>query len=404
MQVIIIGGGAAGMMAALTAAKQGASVTLLEKNERLGKKLAATGNGRGNLSNRLMNSGCYNGADPGFTKPALAAFGVDDTVAFFRALGVICREDEDGKLYPMSNQASSVVDCLRFAIEAAGINVLTGFTAEKVRRDKHGFTVTGGGQELSCDRLIIAAGGEAAPKLGGSPSGYKLLEALGHHSTPRFPALVQVKTDNTYPKAMQGLKIDGEVTLEVKGGSREKAAGEILFTEYGISGPAVFAVSRVAAEAAAKGIEARAVLDMLPELGWHQLYELLAERSRSCGYLTLENFFAGLLHKKLGIMLCKYCGIAPLSRLCGTLTDNELKQLADAVKKFRLAVKGVTGFANAQVTAGGISTKEVDPRTMGSRLVSGLYLAGEVLDIDGICGGYNLQWAWSSGYLAGCLL
>ena len=403
-QLIIIGGGAAGMMAALTAAENGISVTLLEKNERLGKKLAATGNGRCNIANSKLDCSFFRGADPSFVRPALEAFGLDKTIEFFRRIGVVIREDEEGKLYPMSNQASSVVDCLRFALDNAGVKVRTGFCAEQIRREKQGFSIIGNGEELSCCRLIVTAGGEAAPALGGSDGGYKLLEMLGHHSTSRYPSLVQLKTDNTYPKALQGLKLDAVVSLEVSGKCREKGTGELLFTQYGVSGPAAFAVSRSAALALAAKKPASLLLDLLPELNEDQLLYLLRQRQHNCAYLTLENFFAGLIHKKLGIMIFRYCGMQPLSRSCGELSFDQLRQVAAAVKNFRLPLKGTTGFANAQVTAGGIKTSEVYPQTLASHLVPGLYLAGEILDIDGLCGGYNLQWAWSSGHLAAQLL
>ena len=403
-EVTVIGGGASGMTAALTAARSGHSVLLLEKNERLGKKLAASGNGRGNLSNTHLNAGFYHGADPAFVKPALSAFGVEQTRDFFRSVGVVCRREEDGRLYPASNQASSVVDCLRFALAEAGVDIRLGVTAERIRRVNEGFAVDCGEESFSCRRLIVAAGGEASPKLGGTAEGYRLLTALGHHSTPRFPALVQLKTDNAYPRAMQGLKLDGTARIEAAGRTLAEAAGEILFTEYGVSGPAVFSISRAAAEAAGAGREAEVVLDLMPALSREELKDLLSRRCAECGYLTLENYFAGLLHKKLGVMLCRYCSLGPMTQTASCLGCGDIAALTEAIKAFRLPLRGTTGFANAQVTAGGIRTDEVDPFTMRSRLVQGLYLTGEVLDIDGACGGYNLQWAWSSGHLAGCLL
>jgi len=402
-EVIVVGGGASGMIAALTAAEKGKRVLLLEKNDRLGKKLSATGNGRGNISNISISADNYRGADPNFVIPALSAFGVEDTRRFFASLGVIFRQEE-GRIYPASFQASSVSDCLRFALEKAGVQVRTGFTVEDIVRGKGGFSVKGRGENIFCSRLIMAAGGEAAPVLGGSARGYKLLEKLGHSSSRRFPALVQLKTDNTYPRAMQGLKLDARIFLLTEGKKEEEAFGEVLFTEYGISGNGVFAISRQASAALDRGEAAQISLDLLPDISHEVLTELLYQRRRDCGHLTLEHFFAGLLHKKLGIMICKYAGLRPLSREGSSLEDKELQALTDSIKDLRLPLIGTTGFANAQVTAGGIYTDQVDPHTMGSLICPGLYITGELLDIDGLCGGYNLQWAWSSGHLAGCLL
>ena len=400
-EVLIIGGGAAGMMAALSAAEAGYQVTISEKNDRLGRKLAATGNGRCNLSNTHMGPEFFHGRDPYFVYPALNAFDPRATRVFFAKMGLVCYTEEDGKVFPLSNQASSVVDCLRYRIAATSIRVLTNHTVETLLKQGDQFIASSGDEKIYCDKVIVTTGGQAAPQLGGTGRGYQLLEVFGHHLTPLFPALVQLKTDNTFPRAMQGIKFNGAVSVFVEKAWQQTESGEILFTEFGVSGPAVFSISRCASFAHVQKHDAYIQIDLLPQCPETKLFELLKSRIVDCPYLTLENFFTGLLHNKIGKMLFKYCQIKPLSQNCETLSETQIKQLVVAIKKFTLPLTGTMGFTNAQITAGGVSTAEVDPHTMQSKLCRGLYLAGEVLDIDGICGGYNLQWAWSSGHLAG---
>ena len=400
MNVIVIGGGAAGLMAALTAAERGHAVTLLERQPRVGKKLLATGNGRCNLTNRNLSGSCYHSGTAGFVSHALAAFSAEDAVVFFRSLGLLTVTEDSGRVYPLSDQAGSVVDVLRFAAEAAGVTLRTDAEVTALRPTAKGFTLHVGDEVLRADKVILCCGGMAAPKLGGTKSGYELLQSLGHRATKLYPALVQIKTDNTYVRSLKGVRADAAVTLKRDGEILAQSAGEVQFTDYGVSGPAVFEISRAAcSEKGALTVH----LDLLREVDLSDAAELMEARCRAMPSLTLENLLTGTVHNRLGRTVLRWCGFE-LNTPVTALRPGDRKKIAAALKDFSLPVTGNQGFDAAQVTAGGIRADEFDPRTMESRLVPGLYAAGEVLDVDGDCGGYNLQWAWASGRLAGMSL
>ena len=393
---IIIGGGAAGMAAAIAAAEAGGRVTLIERQSRVGRKLLATGNGRCNLSNRAAGDGThYHGEQPGFSRVALARYGVEDTLAWFRALGLITAEEPDGKLYPYSNMAGSVLDVLRFALERPGITVRCGERVTALRRERGGFAVETETDRLRAGRVILAAGGCAGAKLGGVTDGYQLAAALGHSRTALHPALVQIKTDPTYPRALKGVKADAAVHLLRGRECLAETRGEILFTEYGVSGPAIFELSRAAATG---GEGLRLSLDLLS--GWTEAETAAWLRARRrAGLSETAQLLTGTLHTRLGQTVCRAAGFT--NQPPETLTDGDLDRIARSLRGFSLPVTGVCGFDQAQVTAGGLRTAEFDAETLESRLVPGLFAVGEVLDVDGDCGGFNLQWAWSSGRAAG---
>lgn len=399
MNVTIIGGGASGLMAALTAAREGHRVLLLERQARVGRKLLATGNGRCNLTNRALSAGNYHGQDAAFAAPALEAFGPEETLHFFRTLGLLTVTEDSGRVYPLSDQAGSVVDVLRFAVEEAGVEVRAGAEVTALSRRKDGFRIACGEETLQADRVIVCCGGLAGGKLGGTNSGYTLLESLGHTRTALSPALVQVRTDPTFVRALKGVRADAAVRLCRDGTVLAESRGEVQFTDFGISGPAVFEISRAAG--AEKG-ELTVSLDLLRSLTQQEVESCIALRCRTLPSLTTENLLTGILHNRLGRTVLRYAGFDLVTSV-SALRAREFKRIAAACKEFTLPVQGVQGFDGAQVTAGGIRTAEFCPETLESRLVPGLYAAGEVLDIDGDCGGYNLQWAWSSGRLAGQL-
>ena len=393
---IIIGGGAAGMAAAIAAAEAGGRVTLIERQSRVGRKLLATGNGRCNLSNRAAGDGThYHGEQPGFSRAVLARYGVEDTLAWFRALGLITAEEPDGKLYPYSNMAGSVLDVLRFALERPGITIRCGERVTALRRERGGFAVETETDRLRAGRVILAAGGCAGAKLGGVTDGYQLAAALGHSRTALHPALVQIKTDPTYPRALKGVKADAAVHLLRGRECLAETRGEILFTEYGVSGPAIFELSRAAATG---GEGLRLSLDLLS--GWTEAETAAWLRARRrAGLSETAQLLTGTLHTRLGQTVCRAAGFT--NQPPETLTDGDLDRIARSLRGFSLPVTGVCGFDQAQVTAGGLRTAEFDAETLESRLVPGLFAIGEVLDVDGDCGGFNLQWAWSSGRAAG---
>jgi len=394
MTIAVLGGGAAGMMAALAAAETpGVHVVLLERQARLGRKLAATGNGRCNLTNLSGLEGRYHG-DAAFARKALSAFAPEETLRYFRLMGLLTVTEPGGRVYPLSDQAVSVVDVLRLGLESAGVEVRCGVHVDAVKREKGGFLLKWQEGTLFAGRLIVACGGAAGAKLGGGKWGYDLLETFGHKATTLQPSLVQLKTAGTLGRSLKGIRADAGVEIR-RGNERvAKNAGEVQFTEYGLSGPAVFEISR----GAKPGMEVS--LDLFREYSRGEVCALLSARVKALGEMTVAELFAGMLHGRLGRVVAKSVGIGESVPLSG-LRDRDISRLAAAAKDFRFEITGNMGFDGAQVTAGGIRTRDFDPVTLESRLVPGLFACGEVLDVDGDCGGYNLQWAWSSGRAAG---
>ena len=396
MTIGIIGGGAAGMAAALAAAEnKNCSVILMERQARLGKKLSATGNGRCNLSNLHASEGGYNGDDPHFHEYALNKYPPEETLQWFADLGLYTVAEPSGKIYPYSDQANSVVDVLRFSLEKENIEVLTDFEVMKVKKTGETFSVTAKDRTLEFDKLIIACGGLAGTKLGGTMAGYKLLRAFGHKCTKLRPALVQVKTSWPGVSALKGVRANCRAAIYHNGKQQRQSTGEVQFTEFGLSGPVIYEISRDACQGSG---EWECTLDFLPDIPAEQLRGLLLKRRATA--LNAEELCTGILHNRLGRVLVKEADIrgnTPIS----SLTDGQIEDIVSLTKGFTVSLTEPLGMDAAQVTAGGIVTSEFDPQTMESRLVPGLYACGEVLDVDGDCGGYNLQWAWSSGRLAG---
>jgi len=396
MLIAIIGGGASGMAAALAAAENpGAQVVLLERQARLGRKLQATGNGRCNLTNLHALQGGYHGEDPGFQEYALGCFPPEETLDWFRKMGLYTVAEASGRVYPYSDQANSVVDVLRFALEKPNIRVELGCEVERVKKTAAGFRVEWPEGRLDCHRLIVACGGLAGTKLGGSMSGYKLLRSLGHRCTRLRPTLVQVKTGWGGVVSLKGVRANCHAQILHNGALVRQSVGELQFTEWGLSGPVMFELSRDVCQEKGSWV---CRMDFLPDMDRETLLEELRRRRET--RLPAAELFTGILHNRLGRVLTQAAGISPGSPIAA-LDDGQLAEAARLAKGLDAALTEPLGMDSAQVTAGGIVTAEFDPATMESRLVSGLYVCGEVLDVDGDCGGYNLQWAWSSGRLAG---
>ena len=393
MVIGIIGGGASGMAAALAAsANIDAEIHIFERQARLGKKLSATGNGRCNLTNR--NPAPYFGTEASFAIPALSAFSPEKTLMWFESLGLYTVTEASGKVYPYSDQANSVVDVLRLALNKENITVHTGCEIEKATKTENGFALKTAEETFFCHKLIVACGGIAGTKLGGTMSGYRLLAAFGHKATRLRPSLVQITSDHPVLPSLKGVRANANVEIYREGSLFAKSTGELQFTETGISGPVVFEISRDVCEGRGPW---QAKLDLLPELTEEKLYAMLSARRNTA--LTTEDLLTGILHNRMGRVITKGAGVG----ICpvAALSDAELQNVCRLAKAFTLTLTGTQGMDSAQVTAGGVYTKDFDPATMESKLIPGLYACGEVLDIDGPCGGYNLQWAWSSGYLAG---
>jgi len=397
-EVVIIGGGASGMAAAIAAAESGEHrVTLLERQSRVGRKLLSTGNGRCNLTNTEATLANYHGADAGFACFALEKWSPERVLDFFADLGLMTVTEYGGRVYPLSNQASSVLDVLRFGLEKSNIELRCGVTVESVRRKGSGFLVTWEGESIYCDRLLVACGGCAGSKLGGVMDGYNILKSLGHSRTGLYPSLTQIRTKPEIPRSMKGVKVQAGVKA-IKGKKiLASGSGDLLFADNGVSGTVVFEISRAVAMAG-EGVSLE--IDLLETLDKSAVKRWLHSRREARPNASVKEIFSGALHSRVGLALCKYVGLNPEST-CVELKAAQMDALASAAKALCIPVTGVSGFESAQVTAGGISTAEFDPRTMESRIVPGLYACGEVLDIDGDCGGFNLQWAWASGLLAG---
>ena len=439
-RVLVIGGGASGLMAAIAAAEQGAKVTLLEKNRQVGKKILVTGNGRCNLTNENQDEACYRGGEPGFARTVFGNFGLPDTLRFFERLGV-CAKSRNGYLYPYSDQASSVADALRMEAERLGVKLALGNQILEIRvlnpngasgdldrpeedragKDSGDSAVVSGprfaarteGWTYEGDACVLAAGSAAAPATGSDGSGYALAESLVHLLIKPLPALVQLRCRERFYERLAGLRMEAAVRVLADGKETACDRGEVQFTRNGISGIPVFQVSRHAVRALDEGRKVEASLNLLPQIPGGSgglsaekeeeeaaLETFLRARIRDGGYKQGEAFFTGLFHEKIALCLLERAKI-PKNKKAGAWTEEELERLLSVIRDFRTAVVSGGSFEQAQVCSGGVDTSEICPQTMESRLVPGLYFAGEVVDIDGACGGYNLQWAWSSGHVAG---
>lgn len=398
-QVGIIGGGAAGLTAAIAAARAGAQVTVIEHMDRVGKKILSTGNGRCNLTNRRMEASCYRCGQESFPMEVIANFPVEETLAFFRRLGVEPR-DRNGYIYPNSDQAASVLDALRWEAEHLGVQICLSCQIKEIRRTREGFEVRTGKERFGMDALVLAAGSRAAPSTGSDGSGYELARGLGHHIIKPLPALVQLRCQGSIYRQVAGVRTEALVRLLADGRELARDQGELQLTDYGISGIPVFQVSRYAARALDERRRVTALIDFMPSWQEEEAFRLLKKRASLLGYRPAGELLTGMLNRKLGGALLKLAGMNP-SFPSGELSGRQLGRLLEQIKSYEAIVMSVNPFENAQVCCGGVDTREVDPATMESRICPGLYLAGEILDVDGICGGYNLQFAWSGGMTAG---
>ncbi len=402
VRIAVVGGGAAGILAAIAASYKGADVTIIEKNNRIGKKILATGNGRCNLTNINLSTANYHGENPWFAGSALVKFDAQKTIDFFERLGVAHKVEEEGKVFPVSNQASSVLDVLRYELGKAGVKTLCESAVSNIKKEDGGFIITfQSGGEFKADRVILAAGGKAAPGLGSNGSGFTLARKLGHNIVEPFPALVQLKLAATFLKQIQGVKFDGDAEIIVNNSTLQKASGEILFTEYGASGPPVLSLSRKAGECLRDRKTAWLKLTLINTCSREQLERYLASRFSQGPEKDLVFSFVGYINKRLIPVMLKEAGVEDIKKPASLVTAWERGQILDLLQDWRFQITGTTSWPAAQVTAGGVSVSEINGETMESNIVSKLYFAGEVIDIDGDCGGYNLQWAWSSGFLAG---
>lgn len=397
--VAVIGGGASGMMAAVTAASEGARVILLEHKDRIGKKILSTGNGRCNFTNIHQEPICYHSEDPLFPWEVVERFNAQAVISFFFQLGVYSK-NRNGYIYPNSDQASAVLDAFRMELDRLKVEIRTGVECREIRPGKKGFTVLTDQGPVRADRVILCAGSKAAPTTGSDGSGYDLAKKLGHRILPVLPALTALKCEEKFFKSIAGVRANGSVSIWSGGECIAKDTGEIQLTDYGISGIPVFQVSRYASKLLYEKKEMDAVLDFMPDFTKEQTNAFLRARAKTRPDKSAEMFLIGLFHKKLCDLWIRLSEI-PRQRKAGELTEDEIASLTSLIKEFRVRVRETNPYDKAQVCCGGVDTREVNPETLESVYVPGVYFAGEILDVDGMCGGYNLTFAWASGYVAG---
>lgn len=395
----VVGGGAAGMMAAVTAAEQGVRVVLIEHTKRLGSKLLQTGNGKCNFTNMDMGKEHFQNEDKEFVGKALEGFNESDTLKFFKKIGIYSRE-RSGYVYPNSETAASLQDALRSEVERMGVDVYTECEVAKIQKGQKGFVLETNQGKISAAAVILATGSKAAPKTGSDGSGYILAKGFSHSIVKPLPALVQLTSSHKQCKVMSGVRSTGRVSIYADGKLLSEDLGEIQYTEYGISGIPVFQVSRYAVKAKDRKNTVMAVVDMLPLFSEKELKQDIKERLKREGDKDIVSFFAGLLNKKLVQAVVKNAGM-DMNMTAEQVGEKKLFKLIESMKEFVFEITGSRSYEYAQVCQGGVKLSEVEPQTMESKLCPGLYFAGELLDVDGKCGGYNLQWAWSSGYIAG---
>lgn len=400
-EIIILGGGASGIVASIISKDMGSDVAILESNDRIGKKILTTGNGRCNITNENISNCKYYSNNNNFYKFILSQFTLEDTKNFFNSLGLPLITLNEGKIYPMSLQASSVLDILRLAIEDRQIPIYFNNKVKNIKKSNKEFVITTENEIFQCKKLILASGGMSAPNTGSDGSGFKLAKNLGHNIIDPVPGLVQLKLDFPYLKSLSGIKFDGNVKLPLDNKILREEFGEILFTDYGISGPPILQLSSLASKLLYNNKKVYLQIDILPNMSKEELINLLENHWGTFYYRTIHDSFIGIINKKLIPTLLKYCGIKNIHMPCQDISWQEKEKIFNTLKNWTFTITGTNSFKNSQVTCGGVDTSQVSNKSLESLKVKNLYFCGEILDVNGDCGGFNLQWAWSSGYIAG---
>lgn len=396
--IAIIGAGPAGMMAAITAS-EGSSVVLIEKNETVGRKILATGNGRCNITNRFAEVGYYHSRNLDIVKAVLQKFDQFETMKFFENLGIVLKEEDSGRIFPRTNQAQTVVDVLSHELYEKNVKVKTNSEVKNIFKEKDGFKIIIKNNEIIFSKkLILATGGKAAHHLGSSGDGLFWARLLGHTMTPTYPALVPLETVEKWPYDISGLRVEGKSTVTIESEIISEKSGDILFTHFGLSAPAIMAHASKVAPHLGKNVKIH--LDLFPDKSEKELDQMLAGVFDKSGKKTLKNSLAGLIPNNLAPVILDLLSLN-VERKTAEISKIDRLKIAKILKDLTLAVKSLRSFKEAQVTSGGVSFSEVNPESLESKKVPGLYFAGEILDVNGDSGGFNLQWAWSSGHLAG---
>ncbi len=419
-EIIVVGAGAGGLMAAVTAARHGAQVTLLEGTARCGRKLSQTGNGKCNFTNLSLTGNEYRSEDMTFPRQIIDAFPPESVISFFESIGILPRY-RGSYVYPLSDQAGAVTEALYWELKRLGVELRYECALQSLQVNVGGtFLLDTAGGRFSARAVILCMGSKAFPLTGSDGSGYRIAEGLGLKVTSLAPALCGLRADSDRFAEMAGVRTEARLTLEIDAEMMAEETGELQLTEYGISGIPVFQLSGRAGQALLKGSHVTVSIDFLPQMDKKKLWELLFDRRESFAALPAERLLLGILHDKLALALLREAGILPeqkpgkgkkpdkkqksivySGKKIGELSDAALRRLAKLLKAYSAEIVGSQPFETAQCVSGGVDTREVFPESCECRKIPGLYLAGELLDVDGSCGGYNLQFAWSSAYLAG---
>jgi predicted Rossmann fold flavoprotein len=399
VDMIVVGAGAAGLVAAITSARAGQKILLAEQNTKIGKKILVSGNGKCNIDNKYITSHRFHGQNPNFIDEVLKGHNFEVVEKFFTSIGLELIEGEEGKIFPMSLQASSVVEMLEYEAKRAGVQILCDCSVTSLSKEGDTFTVeTSQGTKCS-KKLLLASGSAAAPQLGGSNSGYAFATKMGHSLIPRHPSLVQLCSEEKWVKECAGVKVAGIVQLYANGEYITEKKGDLLFTNYGISGLAVLDLSREVSTRLANYDYCEFNLDLMPELSKEKLTNLLLGRIEEESEKPIEIWLHGIIHKKLISVILEQskCKVKQEKNL----NRKEVSKLVYTIKNLKLSINDTKGFKGAEVATGGVNTTEIDPQTMESKLIPDLYFAGEILDVDGDRGGFNFHFAWVSGIRAG---
>ncbi len=391
----IVGGGASGLAAAVfLSEKFGDDVVVLEKLSRVGKKITVTGNGRGNVTN--VNLSCENyhsreGDAPAFVARALKEFGNDDVIKFLNSVGVFTAQENE-RVYPASFQASSVLDLIRLKLQNNGAEIRADFNVTDIKKGECFIISSEAGDKVFAKTVILAMGGKCQKQFGTDGAGYSLAKKMGHTVTECLPSLVQLKADVSELKALKGIRQEARLTLYDRDMPLICEKGDLLFTEFGVSGNAIFQISGYTA-----GVNNPILsVEFMPDVPDFEVSKALADKIQSAPYLFAEDLLTGFVNKQVGKAIVRAAGVSLSEKCC----KSHIKPVVYALKNFKIKITGTLGFNYAQVTRGGVRLREIDSSTMQSRLIENLYMAGELIDVDGDCGGYNLQWAFSSAYLA----
>lgn len=398
VDIIVVGAGAAGLVASITAARAGYSVTLLEQNSKIGKKIFVSGNGQCNIDNKYINTNRFHGEDSEFINAVLQGYDFQAVEKFFTSIGLELVEGKEGKMFPMSLQASSVVDLLEYEAIKNGVEIRCECSVTSIDKEADTFMVQTSQGKQTSKRLLLASGSPAAPQLGGSSVGYDLAEKMGHTLIPSHPSLVQLCSEENWVKGCAGVKIAGNAKLYANGKYITEKKGDLLFTNYGISGLAILDISREVSTRLATYHYCELSLDLMPEFSKEKLTNLLLDRIQN-NSMPLTLWLQGILNKKLIPIILEQSNCKATNQ--NELNRKEISKLVYAIKNLKLSINDTKGFKGAEVATGGINTREVNPQTMESKLVPNLYFAGEILDVDGDRGGFNFHFAWVSGLRLG---